>query len=288
MRFELARMFLMHRAQADAFSRRNPDGSEMSRGEWLRAVFLERIDFIHRNAPRRYDPDVQQIRDNRIISRIGKQIVLRESDPDNYLREMKRTQWRACLVIIDPVSHSDGQKVAIEASSAIGSGFGNFESLIASINSRTPPEPFVIELHSITNQDSFWDYVKRNEGMITSITLEVAMPNMFGGESSFEEDVRRLRDREKARRVKETIENPEGLQPDTDRMREAVSYATRGGGKVKAKAKDAAPYDSTEDKKFLEVEIDSDHPDVDEKTSLALAAFEKDTSDEQNDRIEKK
>lgn len=101
------------------------------------------------------------------------------------------------------------------------------------------------------------------------------MPNMFGGSSSFEEDVKRLRDREKARRVKETIENEDGLEPETERMRDAVSYATRGGGKVKARAKNAAPYDSTKDKKYLEAPLDPDSRDVEQKKRSALDAMDK-------------
>lgn len=277
MRFELARMFLLPRQQQDAFERRNEDGSQMSREQWLRRVFSERIEFIHRNAERRYDPDTEQPELNRIVSRIGRETLAKENDPDDHLRDITRPQWRACLVIIDPISHQDGQKVAIEANSAIGSGFGNLQSLITAINARTDPkEPFAIELHSITDQTSFWDYIASNRGNVTSITLEVAMPNMFGGESSFEEDAKKLRDREKARKIKETIENPDGLEPDTERMRAAVSYATRGGGKVMAKAKGAPPYDSTKDKLYLDVEVDKERKNVDEKTNLALYAFNND------------
>lgn len=278
MRFELARMFLSPRKQVDVFERRNPDGSPMTREKWIRAVFGERIDFVHRKAQRRFDPDVEQPRrEHRIVARIGRETLSQESDPENHLRDMVRPQWKACLVIIDPSTHGDGQKVAIESGSQVGSGFGNLESLVTQINSRTPPEPFAIELNPITDQSNFWDYIERNKGNVTSITIEVAMPNMFGGSSSFEEDAKRLRDIEKARKLKETIENQDGLEPDTPRMREAVSYATRGGGKLKAKAKNAPPYDSAKDKKFLDVDVDSKKKDVSEKTDAALSAFDQDS-----------
>jgi hypothetical protein len=269
-------MFLLARSQPDAFERRNADGSQMTREQWLRAVFAEPITFQHRNAERLFVPDASDpFSDPRIVARIGRKNLIRENDPDNYLHEVTREQWRACLVVIDPTNHGDGQKVAIEESSSVGSGFGNFASLVTAINSQSPPEPYVIELHSITDQTTFWEYIERHRGNVTSITLEVVMPNMFGGSSSFEEDAKRLRDREKARRVKETIENEDGLEPETERMRDAVSYATRGGGKVKARAKNAAPYDSTKDKKYLEAPLDPDSRDVEQKKRSALDAMDK-------------
>ncbi|RWH73261.1 MAG: hypothetical protein EOQ86_28505 [Mesorhizobium sp.] len=280
MRFELARIFLLERKQSDVFERRAADGSKLNREQWLRGVFSQEIDFIHRKSERRFVPDQSRPKgEQRIVARIGRKTLSHENDPDDHLREITREQWRACLVIIDPTSHDDGQKVAIETSSIVGSGFGNFESLITTINGRSPPEPFVIELHSITDQTTFWEYIERHKGKITSITLEVVMPNMFGGSSSFEEDAKRLRDNEKARRIKETIENEDGLEPDTERMRDAVSYATRGGGKVKAKAKGTTPYDSTKDKKYIDADVNDESKDLNQKTEAAMAAFNKDKND---------
>ncbi|MER8981086.1 hypothetical protein [Mesorhizobium sp. M0870] len=280
MRFELARLFLLERKQSDAFERRAADGSKLNREQWLREVFSQEIDFIHRKSERRFVPDQSRPKgEQRIVARIGRKTLSHENDPNDHLKEITREQWRACLVIIDPTSHDDGQKVAIETSSIVGSGFGNFESLITTINGHSPPEPFVIELHSITDQTTFWEYVDRHKGKITSIALEVVMPNMFGGSSSFEEDAKQLRDKEKARKIKETIENEDGLEPETERMRDAVSYATRGGGKVKAKAKGATPYDSTRDKKYIEADVDSENRDINQKTEAAIEAFNKDENE---------
>jgi hypothetical protein len=286
MRFELARLFLMARKQVDAFERRKPNGQPLNREEWLRAVLSEPIEYTHRNSSRWYVPDRRAMKAvDRIVARIGRKKQIKENDPENDLKEFLRDSWTACLLIIDPSSHDDGQKVAIEQSSGIGSGYKNLESLIAHINSFSPPEPYFIELHHITDQSTFWDYVNNHKGKITSITLEVTAPNMFGGEGSFEEDVRKLRDREKARRIKETIENEDGLEPDTDRMRDAVSYATRGGGRVRAKAKNAPAYDSNEDRKFIDAEVDREKRDVGQKTLAAIEAFERDSDLEKRQPI---
>lgn len=276
MRLELVRLFLSPRPQKDVFERKNADGSDMSREQWLRDVFTEQIDFVHQRAVRYYVPDATAHKEHRIVARIGRQSISRENDPDNYLHEMEREQWKACLIIIDPTAHDDGQKVAIEVQRG---SFTSFEALINLINSRTPPEPYAIELNSITEETSFWEYIEFNKGAVTSITLEIATPNMFGGGSSFEEDAKRLRDKEKARKIKETIENPDGLEPETDRMHDAVSYVSRGGGRVRAKSKDAHDYDSTDNKKYVYADIDKSEVDVDRKTAAALDALSQ--SDEQ-------
>ena len=274
MRFVLARMFLLERPQIDAFERTSKSGLRPTREEWLRSVFGEVINFSHRQAERKYNPDHgrTEIADL-IIARIGRETSLKDNDPEDNLRERVRPIWRACLVIIDPKHHGDGQKVAIETSTEVGSAFGNFKSLVTAINARVPPEPYLIELHAISDQTNFWEYVKQNRGNVTSITLEVSMPNMFGGESSFEEDVKALRDREKARHLRETIENPDGLDPETERMRAAVSYATRGGGRVKAKAKNALPYDSQSDVQHMSSNYAGDPKEVEKKTDSAIQAF---------------
>ncbi|PRA46644.1 hypothetical protein [Brucella pituitosa] len=263
MRLELARLFLLERRQGDVFERKNLDGSQMTREQWLRAIFSQRIDFVHRTGTRVFVP-LDNAPDGKIVGRIGREIEVIENEPPHMgLKEIARKQWKACLVIIDPTHHDDGQKLFIQENSGVGSGYGNFESLVRTINAFSPPEPFSLELNKISNQESFWTYVARNKGKVTSVTLEVTMPNMFGGSSTFEEDARRLRDQENARRIRETIENEDGLNPDTERMREAVSYATRGGGRVKAKAKNAIPYDSSKNKKTVEVEIENSSDGMD-------------------------
>lgn len=270
MRFEFARMFLLPRRQGDLFAKIDVASELPDREEWLRRIFGQEVDFLHRKSDRRYVPDEHQPDADRIVARIGRKSLVQENDPDNYLHEVQRERWQACLIVIDPTSHADGQKIAIQTSSGIGQGYGNFESLVRSINARQPAEPYTIELNSITDQTSFWEYVKANEGRVTSITLEVVMPNMFGGTSSFEEDAKRLRDHEKARRIKEEIQNEDGLEPDTERMREAVSYVTRGAGRARAKAKGAPPYDSTQDKTFVDVNIDIKGMSLEQKTTIVL------------------
>ena len=97
---------------------------------------------------------------------------------------------------------------------------------------------------------------------------------MFGGEGSYEDDIRRLKEREKARRVRETIENEDGLNVDTDRMRDAVDYASKGGVRIKAKSKDGLPYDSQRDK--LIVELDEPEKFFEAQAHAAMKAFSSD------------
>lgn len=275
MRFELARLFLLPTRQMDAFEPVNRDGSRMSREDWLRLVFGTKVSFIHRGAERLFARD-EAVADasNRIVARIGRKTLAKESDPHRNLKEFERERWNACLVLIDPTDHPDGQKVAIEQRSDVGSGFANFKSLVDHINDSHKAKPYHIELNPISEKQSFWNYVDKNKGEVTSITLSVALPNMFGGSSSFEEDAKRLRDREGARRLKETIENEDGLNPDTERMREAVDYTTKGGGIVKARSKRDKPYDSRNDKKVIIVNVVGDNNRINIKAEALIRTLD--------------
>ena len=238
MRLELARMFLQKRSQGDVFERKNSDGSPMSREDWLRVIFMQRIDFIHRKSTLRYEPDeVQFTGSNRIVGRIGRERIFVEADPDNKLKAVSTPRWKASLIIIDPSSHADGQKVAIEADPSVGAGFGIFNSLIQAINLRETPEPYSIELNSITEQSTFWEYVNKNRGSIKAISIEIASPNMFEGATSYEEDSRKIANATGATKQKLSIESPDGLDTSSEYLREAVDYAARGGGRLRAKSK---------------------------------------------------
>lgn len=110
-------------------------------------------------------------------------------------------------------------------------------AIIKSINGRDPPEPFQAEVNTIADPDSFWEFVRANEGSVTVVTFNVVMPNMFGGKDSFQEEMREIRDRNRAKLAQIKLSNPDGLVLDDNRVREAVDYTTRGGGRVKAKAR---------------------------------------------------
>jgi hypothetical protein len=244
MQLELLRMSLLERRQIDAFAERAVHGGPFNREQWLRRVFSYRIEFEHRKETFYYVPEPSA--DSPIlIGRVGRQVSVQENEPpDAGLQETKRDAWRAALVLIDPRHHDDGQKIACEHEPRVGQPPALFESLVAYINRRDPPSPFVIEVHTISDARDFWAFVQENKGSVTLVTFELVAPNMFGTEDNYDIELRDMKEKERVRRVKLQIENSDGLELETQRVRAAVDYAVRGGGSIRANTKGHRKFNS--------------------------------------------
>ena len=77
--------------------------------------------------------------------------------------------------------------------------------------------PYTIESFGIVDPETFWDFIRANDGEVVSVTFEAAAPNMFGGRDDFRRELRELRDKEKTEKTKVEIHNENGLNPDTER-----------------------------------------------------------------------
>jgi len=173
--------------------------------------------------------------------------VLREENksPDEGLEDYMHETWLAALVVIDPTHHEDGQKLAFESIANVGKPLMLIGSLLNSINERYIYGPYAIEAGQIIETQEFWDYVKENKGKITSVSFDLIAPNMFGNSDDWDEDMRDFREQEQARKIRITINNSDGtIDPETKRMRQAVSYAERNSGSIKARAKGRKNYNS--------------------------------------------
>ena len=130
------------------------------------------------------------------------------------------------------------KKLPFERKPKVGSPIALIESLAEHINEQDPPSPFVIEPSPIVDDSDFWEFVQENRGNIATLIFDLITPNQFGTEHDFDREMRAMRESEKARRVKLQFENEDGLEPETRLVKEAVTYATRGGGSVRAKTRD--------------------------------------------------
>ncbi|WP_323796241.1 hypothetical protein [Nisaea sp.] len=247
MQFDILRLSLLHTTQIDLEERRLSDGSEFDRETWLQDVFSQQIQFIHRKEIFHFVPIVDQDDSfpGLIAGRIGRLVKVQENEPpERGLTETEREAWHASLVLIDPTHHGDGQKVAFQKDSSIGTPLRLLESLANKINNSGISEPFFIEVAPVADLQTFWDFTKKNEGKVTAVTFEFLAPNMFGIHDDYDQEMANLRDNEKIRRAKLQIESEEGLELDTDRVRFAANYTTRGGGSLKARTSDGKTYDS--------------------------------------------
>jgi hypothetical protein len=77
---------------------------------------------------------------------------------------------------------------------------------------------------------------------------------MFGTRTDLDRELKELRAHEKAQEVKVTLENKEGLELDTDRVRETVAYTLERSGAVSARTKRKRRYSSKSKSKKINVE----------------------------------
>ncbi len=240
--FELFHLSLLPRTQSDWIEY---DPNKITREEWLRKVFCEEQPFNNYGSEFHYVYAQLNADDGSIIGKVGRQVVREENKPPSEgLEDFTHETWLAALLVLDPTHHEDGQKLAIQNVINVGTPKMLVKNLVAAINARYPRGPYAIEVSQIIEEQSFWQFVDENKGNVTSMTLDFIAPNMFGSDDEFSSEMTAFKVSEKARKVKLMVANEDGIEPDTPRMRRAVQYATKGGGRIRARAKGKKSYNS--------------------------------------------
>jgi hypothetical protein len=249
MRYDLIRLILLVKDR-ELFSPPNIP----SRETWLRKMFSVEIVFDHYGNEFHYVPEPEASDARLIVGRIGRARPVTENDPPEAgLREVERESWIAAGIIIDPSTHTDGQKAAIEDNARVGNPASIFKSLVRRINDRGN-EPYIIEANPIVDPDTFWEFERQNRGEITSVSFDLYAPNMFGLRNELDKELRELRDNEKVREAKLTLENKDGLDLQTERVRQTVDYTLEGGGNIRTRTKRKKRYNSKQRTKMVVVE----------------------------------
>lgn len=223
-----------------------PEKFDGSKEDWLIKVFSEEHPFKNKILTEFYYLPTSEAQQNKILfGKIGKHLIGEENlPPQEKLEEYTRDSWIASVVVIDPSPQEDGQKLALQTNSNMGTASDLLKNLVKAINTKYSAWPYHVEVSEIVEPKSFWDFVKENEGKITSVTFDFIAPNMLGADDEFESEMREYRDKENARKVKLSIENPNGINPETEKIKRAVKYSLSGKGKAKARAKGNKRYNS--------------------------------------------
>jgi|GEM_PF-3419663 len=208
------------------------------REEWLRALFSQTVEFRHRGVDYAYIPIESTDGTGLIYGRIGRRIIEVENrSPAHGFTEYLHEAWKAAVLILDPGDHKDGQKLSIQSHPDVGKPSSIAPRLIQALEERIDGLSYLTSVHEISNEEAFWDFVKRNEGRVTRLTVLLEVPNMFGGDQEYDDEMRKFRDIEHAQKVKVEISNPEGLDLDTERVHYTVEKAmSKGTGLVTARA----------------------------------------------------
>jgi len=242
-RFEVFRLSLLPRPQRDL-----EGGPDPTREEYLRTVFSAITTFAHYNAEFHFRPDPRLSTDNGLIGRLGRAVVIDENrPPDQGFEEISHEGWKACVVVVDPGEHEDGQKASIEIDQAVGKPTAIFGGLVKAINAANPLAPYTIEAQPIFDAETFWDFAEENEGQITSLTFEFVVPNgLWSASSSIRDELKAAKEKLGAQKVINTFQSSDGIETNSEQVRDAVNYAVSGSGEIKARAKGGKKFDSNE------------------------------------------
>lgn len=243
--FELYRLSLLLRLQRTIFERE--EGPDPTREQYLRRVFGTNLSYNYNSIAYHYVAEPQSREADVVIGRVGRSLIVEENRPPSEgLAETTRESWKAAVVVLDPKEHADGQKLAVEIDRNVANPGSLVLGLIRAFNREYRDGAYSIEWAPIIEVDSFWAFVARNKGNVTTLEFEFVVPNMFGGSDSITDELRSFREREKARRVTIKLQSKEGLDPESERTKEAVDYVSKAGGVIRARLKKGRPYSSTD------------------------------------------
>jgi hypothetical protein len=234
-----------------------------SREEHLRLLFGAQHDFEHFGNPFVYVPAQPAVLPTTpfVLGQVGRPILTEENlPPEQGFALSQRQTWRAAVLALDPRSHPDGQKVAFSDDDLVGEPFAVLRAFVKHLNDVDPDSPYNVEVEPIFSPRSFWEFADANKGEITSLVFEFVTPNMFGTSDALENELRELRDDERAQKATLKLRSRDGLNPDTKRVRASVEYAGKGAGKVVATTKKRKRYDSTKQTQVVIIDDDSSEP----------------------------
>jgi len=241
--FELFHLSLLEQRQPDLYE----VPMSLTREAWLRQCLGHRFAFTHRNSEVHWVPAET---DTSFI--IGNLVRLHprrhHAPPDEGAMEVISDEWQGAMVIIDPTHHDDGQKVSFERDDTIGRPRPVLQSMATYLNT-LPNAPYAIEPKPIFNTSSFWGWAAAHEFRLHSITFDFVVPNMWGSKSALDEDLRDLGSAGVSRvKVKlDEGDKNDGIDAQSQQVRDGVDYSASGGGSLTAKAKNGDKFTSTND-----------------------------------------
>ena len=216
-----------------------------TREAYIREVFSRRWEFPHYGNIFHYVPHEPVAGQVALLGAIGRAFLSDENlAPEEGLEATIHKGWKASVLVVDPRDHEDGQKVMMNYDARVGKPLPLLSGLVLEINRERWDAPYLIAVDPIFEASSFYAFAEANKGDITSLTFDFSTPNMFGGADNLSEYLRNKRRQEGADSVSMKFRSSDGLNTDTDDVREGVDYATKGAGRVKARTKKGKKFDS--------------------------------------------
>ncbi|WP_415279883.1 hypothetical protein [Brucella sp. BZ] len=264
MKLFMYRLSLKETKQSSVFDRRNPDGSALSREQWLRSVFSTTFKFKHRGNDFFFVPENTAtigINPLFIVGWIARdRSVVERTAPWDGLDLTEHKSWRAALLLLDPRHHEDGQKLALEAVGDVGKTSSILASLFNGDWGLDYTEPYSVLAFQILKGSSFASFAEMHRGKINEIVYDVAVPNMFEGPDDFSNELRVLRDEANIARVVTKLQSDGTINTDATHLDDIANHVEKGGGEIRARTVDGQKYNSSDNAVSEEIDTDGVEP----------------------------
>lgn len=251
----LYRLSLSPRKEPTLFDGNDERFKRHSREEHLKLFFGSNLDYYpKKNSSLKYI--ATDIEETIITGVIARQInEVKRSDADDPFREVEGIEWETANLFLN--IGEDEQVIGVEVNRKISARSRTIiQDLVRAINDKSPEGSYKIDVFPMHSGDEFWEKVSDYGGQITSLSFDLVVPNPPDATSATKEALRNLQEELNLRRVKETYENPEGLDLQNSFVKGREKYASSGGGDVKAKSGKETVYDSKD--KVRKVYVDDD------------------------------
>lgn len=239
--FEQFHFSLIEREQPDMFE------PPVSREEWLRRAFGARFQFRHMGNQFHWVP--QELAAEFIVGVIERKTTQHQrKPPEEGAAEFEGEIWQGSLVIIDPKHHPDGQKVAVEDKVSVGQPKALLSSLVGHVNADASNQ-YALFFKPLFRGDSFRKFAERHGGSLQYVAFKFTVPNMiFGVGTKVVTGLKRIGKDTGAQEVDLRLESDDGVDANSNSVKEAVDYAEDGNARVTAKAITGEYWSSTKRK----------------------------------------
>lgn len=246
--FEHYHISLVERDQPDLLEPRR------SREDWIRHVLALKFDFAHFGNRFWWVPHAGS--GEYVTGIIERQKArTQHRGPDEDAHEFVGHEWQGSLIVVDPQHRPDGQKLAFERDSSVGTPAAILDSMVAAINAR-PGIQYTIHIKPLFDSEGFWTFAERHGGRVKYVTFDFVVPNMFfGASTSVDTGLRRIGADTGAQTVRMRLESEDGVDTNSESVRDALAYAEEGNASVTAQSLDGDRYSSTRRRRTSRVEV---------------------------------
>lgn len=216
----------------------------MSREQCLRHALSKPFEFISTDGSVIHWLPGESV-DECIFGILTNKSLFKTNEPPNWTdHKINSDDAQGTYVLLDPTHHNEGQKLALENTPS-GKPAISPQKFIGEINTIIK-KLYIIYFEPIFDDTYFWDFAQKQDMVLHSIKFDFVVPNMFGANSSLEEDLRNINSQTGAERVIIKLKGDNGVFVDSEKIRNAVNYAKQGAGTIKAKAQNGDTYSSSQ------------------------------------------